>query len=70
MGLFIDSGAGLVLSAAHFSPSIQQLKQVYNCEASNVGVVYKEQMNHFHVNRRLLTNRLHDKVAEFCLANH
>ena len=33
---FIDSGAGLVPSVVHFSLSIEQRKQVYNCEANDV----------------------------------
>ena len=27
----------------YFSPSIEQQKQIYDCEANNVGVVYNEQ---------------------------
>ena len=30
---------------------------------------YNEQTNHLRVYRRLLTNRLHGKAAELCLAN-
>ena len=59
----------LVLSMVHFSPSIQQQKQVYNCEANNVGVVYNEYINGLGVYWRLLTNPLHRKAAELCLAN-
>ena len=45
----------------HFSPSIEQQKQFYNCKANDLGVVW--------CSRRLLTNRLHGKAAELCLAN-
>ena len=41
----------------HFSPSIEQQKQIYNCEAKDVGVVYNERTNRLRVYRRLLTNR-------------
>ena len=55
----------------HFSPSIEQRKQVYNCKANNIGgVVYNERMNHLRVYRCLLTDRLHGKAAELCLANN
>ena len=54
----------------HFSPSIEQRKQVYNCEANDVDVVYiMNGQNHLHVYRHLLTNRLHGKAAELCLGN-
>ena len=43
---FIDSGVGLVLSMVCFSPSIEQQKQVCNCETNNVGVVHNEWTNH------------------------
>ena len=71
---FIDSGAGLVLSScmACFSRNIEQRKQIYSYRANGLGVVscsYNEQTNHLHVYRRLLTNRLHGKAAELCLAN-
>ena len=36
VSLFSVSGAGLILSMVHSSPTI---KQVYNCEANNVGPV-------------------------------
>ena len=51
---------------------LEQRKQIYSCEANSLGVVwcsYNEQANHLHVYRRLLTNDLHDKAAELCLAN-
>ena len=53
----------------HFSPSIVQKKQVYNCKANDMSVVYNEQMNHLHVYRRLLTNPSHSKAATLCLAS-
>ena len=56
----------------HFSPSIEQRKLFYNCEANDLGVVwcsYNKWINHLRVYRHLLTNRLHDKAAEVCLAN-
>ena len=43
-----------------------------SCEANSFGVVwcsYNERINHFLVYRRLLTNHLHGKAAELCLAN-
>ena len=42
-------------------------KQVYYCEANSVGV-HNEQMNCF-MHNRLLTNCLHGKAAEQCLAS-
>ena len=72
---FIDSGAGLVLSSymVHFSRNIEQRKQkICDYEANRLGVVscsYNERTNHLRVYRRLLTNRLHGKAAELCLAN-
>ena len=54
-----------------FSHSIEQRKQFYNCEANNLGMVwcsYNIWTNRLHV-YRWLTNRLHGKVAELCLAN-
>ena len=56
----------------HFSHSIEQQKQIHSCEANSLGVVwcsYNEQTNHLRVYRHLLTNRLHGKAAELCLAN-
>ena len=53
----------------HFSPSIEQRN---NCKANDLGVVwcsYNEQTNHLRVYRCLITNRLHIKAAELCLAN-
>ena len=44
---FINSGVGLVLYVACFSPSVEQQKQVYNYKANYVGVVYYERTNHF-----------------------
>ena len=45
MSLFIDSGEGHVLSMVHFSPSIEQQKQVFNSEANDVDVMHNEQTN-------------------------
>ena len=42
----MDSGAGLVLSIVCFSLNIEQQKQVYNCKANDVSLVYNEQTNH------------------------
>ena len=71
---FIDSGAGLVLSSymVRFSRNIKQQKQIYSCEANGLGVVScscNERTNRLRVYRRLLTNCLHGKAAELCLAN-
>ena len=55
-----------------FSRSIKQLKQIYSCEANSLGVVrcsFNERRNCLRVYRCLLTNRLHGKAAELCLAN-
>ena len=52
-----------------FSPSIEQQKEVYSCEANDVGVEYNEWKNCLHAHRHLLTNRLHDKAAKIFLAN-
>ena len=52
-----------MLSMVCFSPSIEQRKQVYNCEANDVGVVHNEWMNYLRVYRRFLTNHLHGKAA-------
>ena len=52
--------------------SIEQRKQIYSCEANSLGVVwcsYNEQTNRLRVYICLLTNRLHGKAAELCLAN-
>ena len=52
--------------------SIEQRKQIYSCEANSLSVVwcsYKERTNRLRDYRRLLTNRLHGKAAEICLAN-
>ena len=68
MSLFIDSGAGLVLSMVLYSRGFEQRKKFYNCEANSLGVLWRR-TNHLHVYRRLLTNRLHCKEAELCLAN-
>ena len=43
MSSFIDSEVGIVLSMIRFTPSIEQQKQVYDCNANNVGMVYNEQ---------------------------
>ena len=66
---FTDSGAGLVLYITFLRPSIEQQKQAYNCETNSVVVVYNEWTNCLYVYRHLLTNRLHGKAAELCLAN-
>ena len=51
-----------------FSPSIEQEKQCYNCNANDLSSVvwcsYNKQMKHLSVYRGLLTNRLHGKAAE------
>ena len=44
MSLFIDSGVGCVLSMFCF---IDQQKQVYNCKANDVGVVFNEWVESF-----------------------
>ena len=52
-----------------FSRSIEQRKQIYSSKANSLGVVwcsYNERTNRLRVYRRLLTNRLHGKVAELC----
>ena len=54
---FIDSGVGLVPSMVHFSPSIEQRKQVYNCKANDVDVEYNERTNGLCVYIHLLKNR-------------
>ena len=70
MNSLIDSGEGLVLFMAHFSPSIQQRKQVYNCKADDVDVVYNERTNRLcFIYKRLLANHLHSKETEQCLAD-
>ena len=69
MSLFIGSGVDFVLSMVSFSPSIEHRKQVFDCKANVVDVVYNELMNRVDVYRRLLTNRLHGKAAELYLAN-
>ena len=56
-----------------FSRNIKQRKQIYSCKANGLGVVscsYNEWTNRLRVYRRLLTNRLHGKAAELCLANN
>ena len=55
-----------------FSRGIEQRIQFYNCKTNSLGVVwcsYNERKNLLHVYRRLLTNCLHGKAAELCLAN-
>ena len=37
--LFIDSGAGLVLSIWFVLAVVEQCKQIYSCEANSLGVV-------------------------------
>ena len=51
---------------------IKQRKQFYNYKAYNLGVVwcsYNERKNHLHIYKRWLTNHLHGKAAELCLAS-
>ena len=69
---FIDSGVGLVLSIWFV------LAVILNSESNfiiakltlSLGVVWcSSQTNRLHVYRCLLTNRLHVKAAESCLAN-
>ena len=43
---FIDSRVGLELSMFQFSHSIEQWKQVYDCKANDMGVVFNKQMNY------------------------
>ena len=65
MSLFIDSGAILYYL-------YRTTQTFYNCEANDLGVVmccYYKWTNRLRVYRRLLTNRLHGKAAELCLAN-
>ena len=51
-----------------FSPSsIQQQKEVYNCGAKDVGVVYNEWINLSHVLQVFV--KLHPKAAELCLTS-
>ena len=52
----------------HFSPSIEQRKQFYNCEANSLWCSYNEWTNC--LRRRLLANCLHGKAVELCSANH
>ena len=55
-----------------FSLNIKQRKQIYSCKANGLGVVlcsYNERTNCLRVYRCLLTNHLHGKAAELCLAN-
>ena len=54
-----------------FSRNIKQPKQIYSCEANGLGVVlcsYNERTNRLCVYICLLTNHLHGKAAELCLA--
>ena len=71
MSLFIESGAGLVLSIWFILALVLNSENIlYNCEANNLGVVwcsYNER--DLHVYRHLLTNCLHSKAVEICLAN-
>ena len=56
----------------HFSRSIEQRKQFYNRKAYSLGVAwcsYNERTICLRVYRRLLTNHLHGKATELCLAN-
>ena len=64
---FIDSGAGLVLSTymVCFSCSIEQRKQICSCKANSLGEAWCS----YNERTRLLTNCLHGKAAELCLAN-
>ena len=66
MSSFIDSGTILYYLA------ISNNANIYNCEANDLGVVmcsYNKWTNRLRVYRCLLTNHLHDKAAELCLAN-
>ena len=65
MGSFIDSEAILYYL-------FRTTQTFYNCEANDLGLVtcsYNKRTNRLRVYRRLLTNRLHGKAAELCLAN-
>ena len=70
MSWFIDSGTGLVTNMLH---CIEQQKQIYNCKANNLSVVwysYMNRQNHLHDYKCLLPNRLHGKAVNYaCLAN-
>ena len=62
MSLFSDSGVGLVLSMVRYSPDI---KQVYNCEANDLGsCIMNGRIVYVFVFKRLSTNRLYGKAAE------
>ena len=72
MSLFIDGGAGLVLSIwLVLALVLNNENTELLMQANNLGVAwcsYNERTNRLHVYRRFLTNRLHGK-AEICLAN-
>ena len=54
-----------------FSRSIEQRKQIYNCEANSwVWCSYNERTNRLSVYRPLLINRLYGKAAELHLATN
>ena len=75
MSSFIDSGVGLVLSIymVRFSSSIEQRKHFIIIKLTDLSVVwcsYNDRTYRFiRCFRCLLTNRLHGKAAELCLAN-
>ena len=71
VSLFIDSGACLYyLYMVHFSHSIERRKQFIIAKLTVwVWCIYNERTNRLRVYKCLLTNRLHGKAAELCLAN-
>ena len=64
MSSITDSGMGLVLSMVHFNHSIEQQKQVYNCKANDVGVMYKEQIAKTCL-QMVVNNCLHGKKGNY-----
>ena len=71
MSSFIDSGAVLVLSIWFVLTVVLNSENNYIIVKLTVWMwcSYNERTNRLHVYRHLLTNRLHGKAAELCLAN-
>ena len=71
MNLFIDSGAGLVLSIRLVLALVLNIENNFIIAKLMIWVWYRynEWTNHLPVYRRLLTNHLHDVAAKLCLAN-
>ena len=72
--LFIDSGAGLVLSIWFILAVVLSSKNKLIVAKLAIWVwcgvaTYNERTNPLHVYRHFSTNRLHGKAAELCLAN-